>query len=49
MQDKRSVVPIELADADQWLHGTVDEARRLVQLAPLEVFVAGPLTEARAA
>ena len=42
-QDKRSVVPIELGDVDQWLHGTVDEATQLVRLAPVEVFDAGPM------
>ncbi len=42
-QDKRSVVPIELEDVDQWLHGTQDDARQLVRLAPVEVFEAGPL------
>lgn len=41
-QDKRSDVPIELADVDQWLLVTVDEAAALVRLAPLEVFAAGP-------
>jgi putative SOS response-associated peptidase YedK len=41
-QDKRSVVPIELADVDQWLFGSADEARSLIRLAPLELFEAGP-------
>lgn len=41
-QDKRSVVPIELADVDQWLHGSADEATALVRLAPAAVFAAGP-------
>ena len=49
MQDKRSVVPIDLADVDQWLHGRPEDAARLVQLAPLEVFTAGPVMEAKAA
>ena len=48
MQDKRSVVPIDLADVDQWLHGRPEDAARLVQLAPLEAFAAGPVTEAEA-
>ncbi len=41
-QDKRSVIPIEMADVDQWLAGTVNEASTLLQLAPVEVFFAGP-------
>lgn len=41
-QDKRSVIPIEQADADQWLAGTVEEAQQLLRLAPVEVFDAGP-------
>lgn len=41
-QDKRSVVPIEMADVDRWLFGTVDDARTLVRLPPVEVLAAGP-------
>lgn len=41
-QDKRSVVPIEMADVDRWLFGTVDDATKLVRLPPVEVFAAGP-------
>lgn len=41
-QDKRSVIPIEMVDVDQWLVGTVKEASALVQLAPVGVFSAGP-------
>jgi putative SOS response-associated peptidase YedK len=41
-QDKRSVIPIEAGDFDQWLEGTVDQARALMTLAPVEVFDAGP-------
>ncbi|WP_074923678.1 SOS response-associated peptidase [Delftia lacustris] len=41
-QDKRSVIPIELADVDQWLAGTVAEASQLLRVAPVEVFQAGP-------
>lgn len=41
-QDKRSVVPIELADTDQWLHGTVEEAKALIRLPLVELFDAGP-------
>lgn len=39
MQDKRSVVPIELADVDTWLYAPPEEAARLVRLAPVEGFV----------
>lgn len=38
MQDKRSVVPIELEDVDTWLHGTLEQARALVQLPATELF-----------
>lgn len=41
-QDKRSVVAIEAADWDQWLRGTVEEARALLRLTPVELFDAGP-------
>ncbi len=41
-QDKRSVIPIEPADVDQWLAGTVQEAQDLLRLAPVDVFNAGP-------
>lgn len=41
-QDKRSVIPIEMHDVDQWLAGTTKEAAVLLQLAPVEVFSAGP-------
>jgi len=37
-QDKRSVVPIEFEDVDAWLHGTVEQAKALVQLPAPEVF-----------
>ncbi len=42
-QDKRSVIPIEMADVDQWLLGSVDDAEQLLRLAPVEVFAAGPI------
>lgn len=41
-QDKRSVIPIDPADVDQWLAGTVEEASALLRLAPVEAFAAGP-------
>lgn len=37
-QDKRSVIAIELADADRWLRGDVTQASDLLRLAPVEVF-----------
>jgi len=41
-QDKRSVVPVELEDVDQWLFGTPRDASALVRLSPPELFDAGP-------
>ena len=41
-QDKRSVIPIELEDVDTWLFGNQQEASRLLQLAPAEIFSAVP-------
>ncbi|MBH2008214.1 MAG: hypothetical protein I8H71_00805 [Xanthomonadaceae bacterium] len=41
-QDKRSVIPIEAGDVDQWLAGTVEDARALLRLSPVEIFDAGP-------
>lgn len=38
MQDKRSVVPIELEDADAWLFGTPEQAKALVQLPAPDLF-----------
>ena len=37
-QDKRSVIPIEMQDVDQWLAGTVREAGQLLRLASVDVF-----------
>lgn len=42
MQDKRSVVPIELEDVDAWLYGPVDQAQSLIRLQPVETFDAQP-------
>lgn len=42
-QDKRSIIAIEPEDIDQWLFGTVDEAKKLVKLSPANVFDAMPL------
>ena len=40
-QDKRSVSPLEAAHFDQWLEGTVEEAKAFMKLPLLEVFEAG--------
>ena len=37
-QDKRSVIPIEVGDVDQWLAGTLAEAQELLRLAESEAF-----------
>jgi len=41
-QDKRAVVPLEEADWDAWLHGSVEHAKQLVRVPPLELFEHGP-------
>lgn len=41
-QDKRSVVPLDLADAEAWLHGSLRDAQALLVLPPAEAFDAGP-------
>ena len=42
VQDKRSVVSIEIEDVDQWPFGTVEQATGLVRLPQVEAFDAGP-------
>lgn len=42
-QDKRSVIPIEVQDVDQWSAGTVSEAKTLLQVPEVDVFRAAPL------
>ncbi len=37
-QDKRSVIPIELDDVEQWLQGSLNDAKSLLKLAPVEIF-----------
>lgn len=37
-QDRRSVIHIDKADWDIWLHGTEEEARALIRPQPMEVF-----------
>lgn len=41
-QDKRSVIPLEADDYDQWLTGTVGAAQALLRLSPVGLFDAGP-------
>ena len=41
-QDKRSVVAIETADFDAWLSGSIEDAKALIRLTPVELFAAGP-------
>lgn len=36
------MVAIERENWDLWLRGTVEEARTLLQLTPVELFAAGP-------
>lgn len=49
MQDKRSVVPVEVEveDVDAWLFGTTSQAQGLVRLAPVDVFDAQPAAPAK--
>ncbi len=42
-QDKRSVVAVEREDVEEWLFGTVEQARALVRLTPVDVFDAAPM------
>ena len=44
LQDKRSVVPIALADVDAWLTASTQDAAARVRLAPAEDFEGGPAT-----
>lgn len=41
-QDKRSVIPLEPNDYDQWLEGTQVDAAALLRVPAAELFVAGP-------
>jgi putative SOS response-associated peptidase YedK len=41
-QDKRSVVPVEPADVDRWLHAPLAEAAPLMRLAPAALFDGAP-------
>jgi hypothetical protein len=42
-QDKRSVVSIELADAEAWLCGSSGDVARFVRVPTVDVFEACPL------
>ena len=37
-QDKRAVVPIERKDWDQWLEGSIEQARALIQVPSIDLF-----------
>lgn len=41
-QDKRSLVLLEPSSYEQWMDGTIDEAKALLKLTPFEVFAAEP-------
>jgi putative SOS response-associated peptidase YedK len=41
-QDKRTVVPLEVADFPTWLNGSIDEASALVRLRPVDLYDAEP-------
>ena len=41
-QDKRTVVPLDVADFRTWLTGTVEEARALITLKPADLYDARP-------
>jgi putative SOS response-associated peptidase YedK len=45
-QDKRSVIPIELADVDAWLTGSNECATVVIHVPSIEVFDAAPLLNA---
>ena len=42
-QDKRSLVLLEPQDFNQWLEGTVEQAKALTKLTPVETFKAAPM------
>jgi putative SOS response-associated peptidase YedK len=42
-QDKRSVIPLDPADYDQWLAGTLEDAKGLLRLAEVDTFVGAPV------
>lgn len=42
-QDKRTVIPLEAHDFDRWLTCTVEEAKEMLKVPPVELFDAGPV------
>ena len=42
-QDKRSLVLLEPVKYEQWLDGSIEDAKALLKLTPVELFEAGPL------
>lgn len=45
--DKRAVVPIEPADWDTWLHGSLEQAEALIRVPPIEAFRHGAADPAK--
>lgn len=43
MQDKRTVVPLEMSDWDAWLRGSAEQAESLIHVLPMQLFLSGPL------
>ena len=41
------MIPIELEGVDRWLSGTMEDAKSLLKMRPVEVFDAGPMPPAR--
>lgn len=46
-QDKRTVVPLEEADWDTWLNGTIEETEALIKVPPVESFKHGAADPAK--
>lgn len=44
-QDKRSVIPLEAHDFDRWLTCTVEEAKEMLKVPPIELFAARAVDE----
>ncbi|SDX11679.1 Putative SOS response-associated peptidase YedK [Variovorax sp. YR634] len=42
-QDKRTVIPLEVHEFDRWLTCTVEEARAMLKVPPVDLFDAGPV------
>ena len=43
LQDKRSVIPVALAEVDLWLFGTVEDAASMLKLPATDEINAGPV------